>query len=465
MSYLPLFVDSRNKRILIIGGGSIALRKAKLLREFDADICVISDHFLPEFQSLAVNCIRKRFEPADIAGFGIVIGATSDEQLHNTLYELTRDTDVLLNCVDNPSLCDFIFPSIVKRDDLVAAISSGGKSPVLARYLRTKIEAILTPDLGRLNTYFGNIRQRLKQLLPEPNQRRVVVEKLLESNKFIEAPSDALRDEILEGTLAQSTAKKQSGEVYLIGAGPGDPELMTLKAIRLLQRADIIIYDRLVSPEIRAMGRRDAIYIDAGKRASEHTLSQDQINNQLVEHALAGHCVARLKGGDPYLFGRGAEEIQTLVDFGINFSVVPGITAASGCASYAGIPLTHRDHAQSVRFITGHLKDGTIDLNWASLRDPSQTLVFYMGLGTLSMITQKLMANGRLPTTPIALIEKGTTENQRVLIGSLQNIFSQSRDYDLKSPTLIIVGDVIKVQKQLDWRGDTIYLSEECYEI
>jgi len=465
MSYLPLFVDSSSKRILIIGGGSIALRKAKLLSEFNAIISVLSSEFIPEFSELAAELITKKFEDSDVSGYDIIVAATNDSKLHKHIFDITRNTGILLNCVDSPELCDFIFPSIVKRDNAIAAISSSGNSPVLARYLRTKIEAILTPELGRLNEYFGRIRNQLKAILPDPNRRRRVIEELLHDSRFCSASSDTLRDELLDSALADRVDADRKGEVYLIGAGPGDPELMTLKAVRLLQRADIIIYDRLVSPEIIAMGRRDATYIDAGKQASQHTLSQDEINNQLVEHALAGHCVARLKGGDPYLFGRGAEEIQTLVNFGINFSVVPGITAASGCASYAGIPLTHRDHAQSVRFITGHLKDGTIDLNWASLRDPSQTLVFYMGLGTLSMITQKLMANGRLPTTPIALIEKGTTTNQRVLIGSLQNIFRQSRDYDLKSPTLIIVGDVIKVQKQLDWRGDTIYLSEECYEI
>ena len=243
------------------------------------------------------------------------------------------------------------------------------------------------------------------------------------------------------------------GEVALVGAGPGDPELLTLKAWRLIQSAEVVLYDRLVSPEILSLIPESAERVHVGKQRANHTLPQDQINSRLVELARKGRKVVRLKGGDPFIFGRGGEEIETLAAAGVRFQVVPGITAASGCAAYAGIPLTHRDHAQSVRFVTGHLKNDTCDLPWKDFVQNNQTLVFYMGLVGLPIICQQLVAHGMSPEMPVALVSRGTTPHQQVVTGDLTNIVERVERNAVPAPTLVIIGNVVTLRSRLDWIG------------
>jgi len=361
-----------------------------------------------------------------------------------------------VNVVDSPELCTFIFPSIVDRDPLLIAISSSGQSPVLARLLRRKIESLVPAAYGRLAEFAGRFRARVKDAMPADGPRRLFWEQLMEGviAEQVMAGREQRAEELLEERLADVDALS-TGEVYLLGAGPGDPDLMTFKAVRLLQSADVVLYDRLVSEPILEMARRDAKLVYVGKQRSDHAVPQDQINQLLLELAQQGKRVVRLKGGDPFIFGRGGEEIDLLAQHNIPFQVVPGITAASGAACYAGIPLTHRDHAQSVRFVTGHLKDGSTNLAWDSFRATSETLVFYMGLVGLPEICRQLVAHGRSARTPVALVERATLDDQRVLTGTLESMPALVEKEKPKAPTLIIVGDVVRLHRSLAWFGDS----------
>ncbi len=456
MKYLPLSIELTDSVVLIVGGGDIALRKATLIAKAGASIVVVAPNVNSALVSLATEVVYSNYHSNHLDHYSpkLVISATDNAELNALVSTDCRKRNLLINAVDQPQDSDIIFPALVERGDLTIAISSSGSSPVLARYWRTKIDAIIPSSLAILVSFLRSKRDEIKQHLSSINDRRRFWERFLDRPQALNANSSNQLQAIFSRELNDYV--RPEGQVYLIGAGPGDPDLLTFKAIRLLQQADVVLYDRLVAKPIVEMARRDAEFIYVGKRKNEHVVPQQDINELLVQHAKLGKTVARLKGGDPYIFGRGAEEIETLCDENISFVVVPGITAASGCASYAGIPLTHRDYAQSVRFITGHLKDNSIDLNWASLRDPTQTLVFYMGLGGLSIITSKLIVNGRVPSTPIALVENGTTDEQRVFIGTLDNIIEGTRKFKLKSPTLIIVGDVVLAQPKLRWRNDTI---------
>ncbi|MCP4842248.1 MAG: uroporphyrinogen-III C-methyltransferase, partial [Halieaceae bacterium] len=360
---------------------------------------------------------------------------------------------IQVNVVDAPQLCTFIFPSIVDRDPLVVAITSSGRSPVLARILRRKIEALLPAAYGDLARFAGTFRENVKAKLPEDSARRLFWEKILEGSVAEQVFAGRLQDaetqllENLEGV------GRCSGEVYLVGAGPGDPDLLTFKAARLLQCADVVLYDRLVSQEVVDIARRDADRIYVGKRRADHSVAQQDINQLLVDLAMEGKRVVRLKGGDPFIFGRGGEEIELLAQHRIPFQVVPGVSAANGAACYAGIPLTHRDHAQSVRFVAGYLKGDKVEHDWASLQSDSETLVFYMGLMGLPVICEQLQAHGRAAETPVALIEQGTRMAQRVLVGTLETIVAIVERERPAAPTLIIVGPVVKLHGTLSWFG------------
>jgi uroporphyrin-III C-methyltransferase/precorrin-2 dehydrogenase/sirohydrochlorin ferrochelatase len=355
--------------------------------------------------------------------------------------------------VDNPDLCNFIFPAIVDRSPVIAAISSGGASPVLARLLRAKIESTVPAAFGLLAKLAEKFRPLVKQHIHEGSQRRIFWENVLQGSiaELVFAGKQQEAEEQLRSKLLQTDNNGNKGEVYLVGAGPGDPDLLTFRALRLMQQADVIVYDRLVSAEILDLTRRDSEKIYVGKQRNNHSLPQESINELLAKLALAGKRVVRLKGGDPFIFGRGGEEIETLMQQGIPFQVVPGITAATGCASYAGIPLTHRDHAQSCTFVTGHLKDGSINLNWQQLAAPNQTVVIYMGLVGLEGICRQLIAHGCSPDHPIAIVQQGTTKHQRVITGTLADMPQRVENADIKPPTLIIVGTVVTLHKQLDW--------------
>ena len=344
-------------------------------------------------------------------------------------------------------------PAIIDRSPLVVSIATNGTSPVLSRQIRTQLEATIPHGMGKLADFSGQWRASVKAKIINPDERRIFWEDLyaspLKEHVFNDNIAEANR--LIEQALLEWKTPK--GEVYLVGAGPGDPELLTLKALRLMQQADVIIYDRLVSPAILELCRRDADKIYVGKARSNHSVPQEGINALLVEYAAKGKRVCRLKGGDPFIFGRGGEEIQELFAAGVAFQVVPGITAASGCSAYAGIPLTHRDYAQSVRFLTGHLKEGSPELPWKELVYENQTLVLYMGLVGLEKICAQLIAHGQRPNMPVALISKGTTPEQKVVVGTLADIASKVSEYQIQAPTLTIIGEVVSLREQLQWQG------------
>ncbi|MDP1521302.1 siroheme synthase CysG [Porticoccus litoralis] len=456
MDLLPLFHNLRGRRCLVVGGGDVALRKLRQLADAGASIEVVAPQVNQAIREMAknqtLNFLERPFAEDDIAGAVLVVAATNDDTVNAQVSQLAQAANIPVNVVDSPGLCTVVFPSIVDRSPVQIAISSGGNAPVLARMLRTRLEALIPSGYGKLAALAGKYRDRVKTRFHSGLDRKAFWENVFEGDIAELVYSERLKeaDQRLEQRLEQDQPSSV-GEVYLVGGGPGDPDLLTFRALRLMQKADIVLYDRLVSKEVMALVRRDAELIYVGKTAGDHPVTQENINEKLAEYALQGKRVLRLKGGDPFIFGRGGEEIAHLAERGVPFQVVPGITAASGCASYAGIPLTHRDYAQSVRFITGHLKDHSLDLNWQDLVSANQTLVFYMGLSGLESICKELIARGKSATTPAALVEKGTTARQRVFIGNLTTLPDIVRKAEAKAPTLIIVGDVVKLHDQLSW--------------
>lgn len=457
MDYFPLFLKLKDQPCLVVGAGEIASRKIELLAKTGARITVVALEIGASVAEMGRNnqvvIQQKAFAADDLKGMRVVISATNQRTINEAVAQAATAQNIPVNVVDNPDLCSFIFPAIVDRSPLIVAVSSGGVSPVLARLLRSKVESAIPATFGLLAQFAEDFRALVKERLKEPNRRRVFWEDALQGH-IAELVFSGRREQAATELQAKLDAAEQTlnrGEVYLIGAGPGDPDLLTFRALRLMQQADVIVYDRLVSQEILEMARRDAEKIYVGKQRSNHSLPQESINELLANLALAGKRVARLKGGDPFIFGRGGEEIETLMQQGIQFQVVPGITAAAGCASYAGIPLTHRDHAQSCTFVTGHLKDGNINLNWSQLASPNQTVVIYMGLVGLETICQSLIEHGCPVDQPIALIQQGTTRHQRVITGTLGDMPKRVENADIKPPTLIIVGTVVRLRKQLEW--------------
>jgi uroporphyrin-III C-methyltransferase/precorrin-2 dehydrogenase/sirohydrochlorin ferrochelatase len=388
----------------------------------------------------------------DLSSYRLVIAATNDKAANQAVFEACENLNVLVNSVDDIPHCRFMLPAMIDRSPLIVSVATNGASPVLARQIRTQLEASIPHGMGKLADFSGKWRKVVKEKITNPDERRIFWEDLyaspLKEHVFNDDVVEA--DRLIEQALLEW--QKPKGEVYLVGAGPGDPELLTLKALRLMQQADVIIYDRLVSPAIMELCRRDAEKIYVGKARSNHSVPQDGINALLVDYAAQGKRVCRLKGGDPFIFGRGGEEIQELFEAGITFQVVPGITAASGCSAYAGIPLTHRDYAQSVRFLTGHLKEGSPELPWQELVYENQTLVLYMGLVGLEKICAKLIEHGQRPNMPVALISKGTTPEQQVVVGTLVDIASKVEEHQIQAPTLTIIGEVVRLREQLQWR-------------
>jgi len=458
MDYFPLFLDARSLNCLVVGAGEVAARKLELIMKTPARITVVAPWACDTVKRLSENekvtLIVREFEDSDLADKEMVFIATDKPAVNQYIHDLARTQKVLVNVVDNTPLCQFITPSIVDRSPIIIAMSSGGVAPVLLRYLRQKLETVLPTHLSRLGAFSEKFRDKVKHALNGVTARRYFWEDVLDGDiaEMVEKGQDEKAEIAFDEALtAAANDNNVVGQVYLVGAGPGDPDLLTFRALRLMQKADVVVYDRLVSPEILELVRRDAEKIYVGKAKSNHTLPQDDINQLMVDEAKKGNRVVRLKGGDPFIFGRGGEEIQTLIKHNIGFQVVPGITAASGASSYAGIPLTHRDHAQSVVFATGHLRDGTIDLNWQSLAHANQTIVFYMGLTGLPIICEKLVEHGLAPSTPIALVQSATTEKQVVVKGTLQDIAHKEETKALKPPTLIIVGSVVELHEELSW--------------
>ncbi|MCP4488714.1 MAG: uroporphyrinogen-III C-methyltransferase [Gammaproteobacteria bacterium] len=455
MNFLPVFLNIKNQTCLVVGAGNIAARKIELLLNAGAAVKVVAPEIsaaVREFTSVQYE--SRPFEDADLDNVVLVIAATDDRTLNMRVSKLARHKRIPVNVVDNPELCSFITPSIIDRDPVQIAISTGGASPVLARQIRTKLESSIPASYGELAQLIDGYRQSVKSNFPNVEERRRFWESVLEGPVAEYAFSGRLGDarKLLEKLIEEARALPDyQGEVYLVGAGPGDPDLLTFKALRLMQKCDVVVYDRLVSKPVLGLVRRDAEKIYAGKASSKHSLSQESINQLLVRLAKSGKCVLRLKGGDPFIFGRGGEEISELIDEHIDFQVVPGITAASGCTTYAGIPLTHRDYSQACIFVTGHRKSETEDLNWEMLSHTNQTAVFYMGLDNVQRICDSLKAHGRDQATPAALIEKGTTTAQRVFIGDLNSLPDIVKRNSVGAPTLIVVGEVVALHNRLSW--------------
>lgn len=457
MDYLPVFVKIKEQHCLVVGAGEVAARKIDCLARAGAKITVIAKEISATVANMqtshALNVLQKSFSPEDLHNFTLVISATNDHETNCLVAKTAEQQKIWVNVVDRPELCSFIFPAIIDRSPIIAAVSSGGAAPVLARLLRAKIESIIPPAYGQLAQLANKYRKAVQQNIKNISQRRVFWEQVLQGSiaELVFAGNTEQAERQLQEQLNNQQNVQPKGEVYLIGAGPGAVDLFTFRALRLLQQADVVVYDRLVSSEILDLARRDSERIYVGKQRQNHALPQESINILLADLAKAGKRVARLKGGDPFIFGRGGEEIETLMQQGIHFQVVPGITAASGCATYAGIPLTHRDHAQSCTFVTGHLKDDSVNLNWTQLAAPNQTIVIYMGLVGLEKICHSLIAHGSPKDLPIALIQQGTTRNQRVIIGTLDTLPAQIALSDIKPPTLVIIGTVVKLHEQLHW--------------
>ena len=457
MDIFPISLKLQQQPCLIVGGGHIAYRKAVLLHKAGAVIHIIApdiDANLLQLVEESQGQYIQALYPAQIQlnDYRLVIAATDDYAVNTQVFEDCEALKILVNSVDDPPHCRFMVPAIVDRSPLVISVASNGTSPVLSRQIRTQLETSIPHGMGKLAEFSGKWRAAVKAKISNPDERRVFWEDLYASSLKEQVFHDNLveADRLIEQALLEWKTPK--GEVYLVGAGPGDPELLTLKALRLMQQADVVIYDRLVSPAIMELCRRDATKIYVGKARSNHAVPQEGINALLVEYASKGQRVCRLKGGDPFIFGRGGEEIQELFAAGVPFQVVPGITAASGCSAYAGIPLTHRDYAQSVRFLTGHLKEGSPELPWDELVYQNQTLVLYMGLVGLEKICEKLIENGQRPDMPVALISKGTTLEQKVLVGTLADIASKVEENHIQAPTLTIIGDVVSLREQLQWQ-------------
>ncbi|MEK5755273.1 siroheme synthase CysG [Acinetobacter variabilis] len=456
MDIFPISLKLQQQPCLIVGGGHIAYRKAVLLQKAGAVISVIAPKIeaslLEIVQATAGQYVQAPFNSEiSLRSYRLVIAATNDAGVNRQVFEDCEAENVLVNSVDDPPHCRFMVPAIIDRSPLIISVASNGTSPVLSRQIRTQLEATIPHGMGKLAEFSGKWRSAVKAKITNPDERRIFWEDLYASPLKEQIFNDNLAeaDRLIEQALNEW--QKPKGEVYLVGAGPGDPELLTLKALRLMQQADVVIYDRLVSAPIMDLCRRDAEKIYVGKARSNHAVPQEGINALLVKYASEGKRVCRLKGGDPFIFGRGGEEIEELFAAGVAFQVVPGITAASGCSAYAGIPLTHRDYAQSVRFLTGHLKEGSPELPWNELVYENQTLVLYMGLVGLEKICAQLIEHGQRPDMPVALVSKGTTPEQKVVVGTLQDIASKVNEHHIQAPTLTIIGEVVRLREKLKW--------------
>jgi uroporphyrin-III C-methyltransferase / precorrin-2 dehydrogenase / sirohydrochlorin ferrochelatase len=458
MNYFPVFFDLAAQKVLVVGGGEVALRKISLLERSGASITVVAPEIVPELMQRAaagkVKLALREFAPGDLDGARLVIVATSRRAVNRWIANLSDARNIPVNVVDDAQASRFIVPAIIDRDPVLVAVSTGGTSPVLARRLREQLEALIPAKIGELASWLRTLRRTARQKLRALDERRRFFETIVDgaaARRFMEGDRQGA-ERIAQQLLATaSTAPPAAGEVTLVGAGPGDPELLTLKALRALQNADVILYDRLVPAAVLELARRDAARICVGKAAGGGGSSQEEINALLIEEASQGKRVVRLKGGDPFVFGRGGEELQALAAAQINFTVVPGITAALGCAAYAGIPLTHRDYAQSVTFVAGHAQESGKEPDWRTLAMPGGTVVFYMGLARLDHIVGKLLEQGAPPARPAAIIAQGTTSNQRVIAATLATVREIAANSNLESPALLVVGDVAALHASLAW--------------
>ncbi|AVN48326.1 uroporphyrinogen-III C-methyltransferase [Serratia marcescens] len=459
MDYLPIFADLKQRPVLVVGGGDVAARKVDLLQRAGAEIRIVAQSLSPELeqqrQQGQLLWLGKTFDPQQLDDVFLAIAATDDNALNAAVFAEADKRRVLANVVDDQPRCSFIFPSIIDRSPLVVAVSSSGQAPVLARLLREKLEALLPASLGQMAQVAGRWRGQAKQRLASIGERRRFWEKAFGGRfaTLVANGQTAQAERQLEQDLQSFAAGDEGaqGEIALVGAGPGDVGLLTLRGLQVMQQADVVLYDHLVSGEILDLVRRDAERICVGKRAGAHSVIQEETNRLLVELAQQGKRVVRLKGGDPFIFGRGGEELQVAAAAGIPFQVVPGVTAAAGATAYAGIPLTHRDHAQSVTFITGHCRPDGDGLDWADLARARQTLAIYMGTMKAADISQRLIAHGRAAGTPVAVISRGTRADQQVQIGTLDQLEHLAQRAPL--PALLVIGEVVELHHQIAWFG------------
>ena len=466
MRFFPVFLNLKGRRCLVVGGGEVAANKLQGLLEAEAEATLVAPEATAEIAALEeqgrISRQAREFIPEDLAGCALVIAATDDEQTNRRVAEAATARNIPVNVVDNPQLCGFIMPSVVNRSPVQVAVSTGGASPVLARLLRARLETLIPAAYGRLATLLRDFRGRVKARIPQATERRRFWEDIAQGPvaEMVFAGQDEAAARALEQALETSPATEgaranKTGEVYLVGGGPGDPDLLTFRALRLMQQADVVLYDRLVAPAIVALTRKDARKIYVGKERDSHTVPQAELNALLVRLAKEGKRVLRLKGGDPFIFGRGGEEIEELAAAGIPFQVAPGITAASGCAAAAGIPLTHRDYAQSCVFVTGHLKDGKLDFNWQTLTQPKQTIAVYMGVKGVDALRRGLLEHGMAADTPAAIVQQGTMPEQKTYAGTVGTLTEIVSRNDIKPPSMIIIGEVARLHKKLSGRrGD-----------
>lgn len=458
MNFLPVFLRLAETPCLVVGGGSVAARKIRMLQRAGARVKVVAPEvnaaLRRQAETGAIELCERKFVDKDIAGCRLIIAATNDVAVNQTIARAAETAGIIVNCVDQPADSSAIMPSIIDRSPVVIAIGTGGNAPILARMLRAKLETMIPAAYGTLAQALGRQRERIKHKIPNPEKRRRFWEGMLDgpvAELFFAGRDNEAMAAIDTALGTKESSHEISGEVFLIGTGPGDPDLLTFRALRLMQRADVIVYDRLVGPSIVDLCRRDAERIYVGKEKDRHAVPQENINDLLRRLASQGQRVARLKGGDPFMFGRGGEEIETLAAAGIQFQIVPGITAALGCASYAGIPLTHRDHAHSCLFLTGHQRDGGLDWNWELVRQPHQTLAIYMGRSNIDSLCATLVKHGVPAERPAALIMRATLADQQVITATVASLAAASAEVSGAGPGLIIVGDVVHLREQLDW--------------
>ncbi|MBN1609095.1 MAG: uroporphyrinogen-III C-methyltransferase [Polyangiaceae bacterium] len=459
VSFLPVTLRLESRQCLVVGGGDAAAHKVSLLIGAGAAVRVVATELCAELRLLLqtgrIGHEVRPFCPEDLVGCALVIAATDDEALGRQVSQLARATGLPVNVVDHPELSSFVMPSVLDRSPLTVAISTGGASPMLARLLRARLETLVPSAYGRLAALMQSVRDPVRHRFPDVRERRRFWESVLSGPiaEMIFAGQDQAALAALQRQLEGPREISHQGEVYLVGGGPGDPDLLTFRALRLMQQADVVLYDRLVAPAIVELCRKEAERIYVGKEMDRHAVPQQEMNELLVRLAKQGKRVLRLKGGDPFIFGRGGEEIDRLAEAGVSFQVVPGITAASGCAAYSGIPLTHRDYAQSCVFVTAHLKEGKLELNWRALAQPRQTLAVYMGVQSMDVLCRALVEHGMSASTPAAVIERGTTARQRVFVGDLGSMPRLIDEHGVQPPAMAIIGEVVKLREKLAWYG------------
>jgi uroporphyrin-III C-methyltransferase / precorrin-2 dehydrogenase / sirohydrochlorin ferrochelatase len=461
MRHLPIFLELNGKAAVVVGGSAVAARRAEHLIKAGARVTTFAPALSDDFRELldAPNFRHEARdpEPNDFEDSALCFIAVEDERVSAAAWAAAKGAGAWVNVADRPQFCDFIMPSIVDRSPLVIALSTGGASPILGRMLKARLESLIPAAYGRLAELMGGFRDAVGKAITSPVMRRRFWETVLEgpiAERTLSGDDRAAAGELaraIEGAAAEN-AEAPRGEVYLVGAGPGDPDLLTFRALRLMQKADVVLYDRLTNQDLMNLVRREAERIYVGKQPDDHELRQGEISALLVRLAKEGKRVLRLKGGDPFMFGRGGEEIEVLAAEGIPFQVCPGVTAAIGAAAYAGIPLTHRDHAQACVFVTGHGKDGKIDLDWTALLQPRQTVAIYMGLRNVEALTREFVARGADADLPAAIIDNATRPNQQVVVGTLGTLGAKARAAELNGPSIIIVGTVVTLRNTLYWR-------------